>query len=58
MEDNGCIFTPIPQTVAPHVLQVLEEMSCKYIEKLSSKLNFQILLNMIFSFNIKFEMIV
>ena len=27
-EENGCIFTPIRQTVAPHFLQVLGEMSC------------------------------
>ena len=39
MEDNGCIITPIRQTVAPHFLQVFEEMSC-YIEKLSSKIKF------------------
>ena len=28
MEDNGGIFTPTQQTLAPHFLQVLEEMSC------------------------------
>ena len=27
MEDNGCIFTPIRQTLAQQLLQVLEEMS-------------------------------
>ena len=29
MDENGCIFTEIRQTMAPHFLQVLEEISCK-----------------------------
>ena len=61
MEDNGCIFTPIRQTMEPHFLQVVEQMSCKLKNVLVNTIliHFQLLVKFnIFSFNMKFEMIV
>ena len=40
MEDNGCIFTPIQQTLAPQLLQVLEEMSSCTLKNFLVNLSF------------------
>ena len=54
MEDNGCIFTPIQQTLAPQLLQVLEEMSSCTLKNFLVNLSFECYIQQKLSGKIKF----